>query len=115
MADKEGPQAPVPQGGQDPPALQIPLWLKIHRIPHFAQDAQNPPPLKNPFLPNAPQALAVPHMPPLKWSHFKTEYSGKPDKDAEAHLLRTNDWMDTHRFLDHIKLQRFCLNLSRGS
>ena len=37
------------------------------------------------------------------------EYSGKPDKDAEGHLLRTNNWMDTHGFQDHIEVQRFCL------
>ena len=29
----------------------------------------------------------------------------------EAHLLRMNDWMDTHKFLDQIKVQRFCLTL----
>ena len=50
-------------------------------------------------------------MPPLNWSHFKPEYSGKPDKDAEAHLLRTNDWIDTHGFPDQVQLQRFCLTL----
>ena len=26
-------------------------------------------------------------------------------------MLRTNDWMDTHDFLDHVKVQRFCLTL----
>ena len=41
------------------------------------------------------------------------QYSGKPDEDAEPHLLRTNDWMDTHRFQDHVKVQRFCLTLTR--
>ena len=50
-------------------------------------------------------------MPPLHWSHFNPEYSGKPDKDAEAYILRTNDWIDTHRFQNHIKVQRFCLTL----
>ena len=50
-------------------------------------------------------------MPPLIWSHFKPKYSGKPDKDAEAHLLRMNNWMDTYGFPDHIKVQRFCLTL----
>ena len=29
----------------------------------------------------------------MNWSHFKPEFSGKPDEDVEAHLLRTNDWM----------------------
>ena len=30
----------------------------------------------------------------MNWSHFKPEYSGKPEEDVEAHLLRTNDWMN---------------------
>ena len=51
-------------------------------------------------------------MPLLYWSHFKPEFSGKPDKDAGAHLLRTNDWMDTHRFQDNDKVQRFWLTLT---
>ena len=51
-------------------------------------------------------------MPPLNWSHFKTKFSGKPDVYAEAHLPRTNNWMDTHRFQDNNKVQRFCLTLT---
>ena len=27
----------------------------------------------------------------MNWSHFKPEFSGKPEEDVEAHLLRTND------------------------
>ena len=34
----------------------------------------------------------------MNWSHFKPEFSGKPDEDVEVHLLRTNDWMTTHDF-----------------
>ena len=48
---------------------------------------------------------------PLNWSHFKPKFSGKPDEDAEAQLIRMNDWMDTHRFQDN-KVQRFCLTLT---
>ena len=101
MADEEGPQAPAAQGVNEPPAPQDP--------PH----PQNP---KIPIVPNAPPALIapqvpVPHMPQFNWSHFKPEYSGKPHKNAEAHLLRMNDWMDMHGFPDHIKEQRFCLTL----
>ena len=44
-------------------------------------------------------------------SHFKPEFSGNPE-DAEAHLLRTNDWMDTHRFQEDSKVQRFYLTLT---
>ena len=29
----------------------------------------------------------------------------------EAYLLRTNDWMDMHEFLDQVKVERFCLPL----
>ena len=47
----------------------------------------------------------------LNWSHFKPEFSGKPDEDAEAHLLCTNDWMNTHHFVEGVKVQRFCLTL----
>ena len=27
----------------------------------------------------------------LHWSNFKPEFSGKPDEDAEVHLLYSND------------------------
>ena len=47
----------------------------------------------------------------MNWSHFKPEYSGKPEEDVDAHLLRTNDWMNTHDFPDDGKVQRFCLTL----
>ena len=101
MANEECPQAPAPQGSNKPPA------------------PQDPPPPQNqqvPIIPNAPLALIAPqapapHIPQLNWSHFKSEYSGKPDEDAEAHLLRTNDWMDMHVFPHYIKVQRFCLTL----
>ena len=72
-----------------------------------ARDAPTPP---------APQALQQPkqqaqQIPPLNWLHFKPEYSGKPEEDAEAHLLRTNGWMNTHQFQEGVKVQRFCLTL----
>ena len=47
----------------------------------------------------------------LNWSYFKPEFSGKPDEDAEAHLLCTNDWMNAHHFIEGVKVQRFCLTL----
>ena len=36
-----------------------------------------------------------------------------PHEDAEAHLLMTNDWMDTHAFPNGVKVQRICLTLVR--
>ena len=47
----------------------------------------------------------------LNWSNFKPEFSGKPDEDAEVHLLCSNDWMNAHHFVNGVKVQRFCLTL----
>ena len=47
----------------------------------------------------------------LNWSNFKPEFSGKPDEDAEAHLLHSNDWMNAHHFVEGVKVQRFCITL----
>ena len=47
----------------------------------------------------------------LNWSHFKPEFSGKPDEDKETHLLHTNNWMTAHHFVEGVKVQRFCLTL----
>ena len=47
----------------------------------------------------------------INWSNFKPEFSGKPDEDAEAHLLHSNDWMNAHPLVDGVKVQRFCLTL----
>ena len=62
-------------------------------------------------LPNQVQNLPVPMAQPqeLNWSYFKPEFSGKPEEDAEEHLLRTNDWMETHNFPEDQKVRRFCL------
>ena len=46
----------------------------------------------------------------LNWSHFRPEFSGTPNEDAEAHLLRM-DWMTTHDYLEDQKVGRFCLTL----
>ena len=75
-----------------PPALQV-------------QQQQQP--IPPPLLPQPAQQVNL-HM---NWSHFKPEYSGKPEEDVEAHLLRTNDWLNTHDFPDGVKVQRFCLTL----
>ena len=70
---------------------------------------QNPPAyIPNPILPPAPPV----QIPQLNWSYFKPEFSGKPEEDVEAHLLRTNDWVETHNFPELAKVQRFCLALT---
>ena len=68
---------------------------------HVAPQAQAP----------TAQQQAMPQMVNLNWSYFKPEFMGKPDEDAEAHLLHTNNWMNAHHFIEGVKVQRFCLTL----
>ena len=75
-----------------------------------------PPPSTQPPAPQPALQLLLPQPGQevqmcMNWSHFKPEYSGKPEEDVEVHLLRTNDWMNTHDFPDAVKVQRFCLTL----
>ena len=82
MADQEG-GVPAP----DPP-----------------QNQQQQQPQQQQHLDQAGQQQQVVH---LNWSNFKPEFSGKPEEDAETHLLCSNDWMNAHHFVDGVKAQRF--------
>ena len=70
-------------------------------------------------MPNCRQGQEQPHLQDavgqrhihLNWSNFKLEFSEKPEEDAEAHLLCSNDWMEAHHFDEDIRVQRFCLTL----
>ena len=53
------------------------------------------------------------NLPQLNWSYFRPEFAGKPEEDAEAHLLRTNDWMETHDFPEDAKVRKILLNSYR--
>ena len=77
-------------------------------MPNLIQPPNPPVQVPNPMLPQAPP----PQVPQLNWSYFKLEFSGKPEEDAEAHLLRTNYCMETHNFPETSKVQRFCLTLT---
>ena len=91
------------EGG--PPAMQPPPVAPATSAP-LVQPADQPA-QPDQLVPQAQQG----HQPPLNWFHFKPEFAGKPGDDAEAHLLCTNDWMDTHNPPDDVKVQRFCLTL----
>ena len=68
-------------------------------------------------VPNWPQPLPWQPAPQIiqqqmvNWSNFKPELAGKPEEDAEATLVCTNDWMQTHHFKENAKVDRFCLTL----
>ena len=72
------------------------------------QPPQQPAPVQP--VPIGPVAPA----PPIFCQHRigkKPEFSGKPEKDAESHLLSTRDWMEAHNFPDEVKVRHFCLTL----
>ena len=100
-----GPTAPQP-----PPTILpvIPPTPPVHL----------PAPLTQLIVP--PAQLTAPNTKPiqpapmlqLNQSHFKPDFAGNPNNDVEAHLLRTNDWMDTHASPEGVKVQDFCLTLA---
>ena len=70
--------------------------------------SSNPPNPPNP----PPMAEDPPQTHQLNWSYFMPEFSGKMEEDAVVHLLKTNDWMDTHNFPEDTKVRTFCLTLT---
>ena len=112
MADGEGPVLPPIQNQYQNQNHNQNLNQNQIQVPdQNPHPNQNPPPPLNPFMANAPIAPEAPQRPQLNWFHFNPKYAGRPDKDVEAHLLRTNDWMDTHEFPEQVMVQRFCLTL----
>ena len=71
--------------------------------PGLAHREEKPPPQQIPIGQQQPMCM--------NWSHFKPEFSGKPEEDVQVHLLQTNDWMTTHDFPEAVKVQRLCLTL----
>ena len=126
----------VPLVPTDQPEDQVPLHPpnQPNQLPDNPPDPPNNPPNLPPNPPNFPPNLPnqppnpptnppnpmqpqnpPPEVPQLSRSYFKPEFSGKPEEDAVAHLLRTNDWMDTHNFPEDTKVGRFCLTLTGES
>ena len=121
---------PVVPIGQ--PKHQAPFYSpnQPNQLPDNPPDQPNQLPDNPPNPPNLPPNLPNPlpdppanppksmqpnppfQVPQFNWSYFKSEFSGKPEEDAVAHLLRTNDWMETHNFPKEAKVQRFCLTLT---
>ena len=78
-------------------------------VPHTSQAILPAPEVPQvPQVPKAPQGQPSVH---LNWSNFKPEFSGNPNKDAEAYLLCTNDLMNAHHFVEGVTVQRICLTL----
>ena len=99
-----------------------------NQLPDYPPNVPNPPPTPPnppPKLPNPPPDLPAnppnpmqPQNPPFQvpqfnWSYCKPEFSGKPEADAVAHLLRTNDWIGNPQLSTGSKGTKILLNSYR--
>ena len=111
-------QGPANQNQAQVPAGQIPTQVPAVQIPvqGLTQVGQNipvqPPPQPVPVqMAPAGIVLPAPQIVYQNWIGKKPEISGKPEEDAESHLLSTRDWMEAHNFPEGDKVRHFCLML----
>ena len=113
-------QGPAIQNQAQVPAGQIPAQVPAVQVPVQgpAQVGQNlpvQPPLQPVPVQLAPAGMVVPAPQIIyqNWIGKKPEFSGKPEEDAESHLLSTRDWMEAHNFPEGDKVRQFLLNINR--
>ena len=82
------------------PAGQVPAQVPIQLVPQPA-----PAPLASAGVVPVPQIVYQ------NWIGKKPEFSGKPEEDAESHLLSTRDWMEAHNFPEGEKVRHFRVTL----
>ena len=73
-----------PDQPADDPIEEHPMQMLQQKMPEQPQNPGNP----NPLPVQPPITMANDQ---LNWSHFRPEFSGTPNEDAEVHLLRTED------------------------
>ena len=111
-------QGPVDQNQAQVPPAQFPIQVPVAQIPIQgpAQIGQNIPvqPLQQPVpMQSAPAGMiaTAPQIIYQNWIGKKPEFSGRPEEDAESHLLSTRDWMEAHNFSEGEKVRHFCMTL----
>ena len=100
------------------PVVQIPVQIPVGQVPAQGptQVVQNVPvqPLQQPVpmqLAPAGMVMPTPQIIYQNWIGKKPAFSGKPEEDAEAHLLSTRDWMEAHNFPEGEKVRHFFITL----
>ena len=103
------PNAPNPVNPNDPnqdqdqdqvPAGQVPPNVSV-------QPVLQPVPAQ----PAPAGVMPIPQIIYQNWIGEKSEFSGKPEEDAESHLLSTRDWMEVHNFPEGGKVRHFRVTL----
>ena len=64
-----------------------------------------------PAQPAPAGVMLIPQIICQNWIGKKPEFSGKPEEDAESHLLSTRDWMEAHNFPEGEKVRHFHVTL----
>ena len=94
-------QGPAAQG----PAVKV-LQTIMHQLVlmYHVQPPQQLAPAQP--VPTGP-VVPAPQVVYQNWVGRKPEFSGKPEEDAESHLLSTRDWMEAHNFPKEVKVRWF--------
>ena len=103
----------------DAPNAPNPIIPNVQGNPDQNQDqdqvpaGQVPPPMPAQPVPQPAPAgvVPVPQIIYQNWIGKKPEFSGKPEEDAESHLLSTRDWMEAHNFPEGEKVRCFRVTL----
>ena len=92
----ENPNAQGDQNHNQVPACQVPAPMPAQPVPQLI-----------PAQPAPAGVTPVPQIIYQNWIGKKPEFSGKPEEDAESHLLSTRDWMEAHNFPEGEKVRHF--------
>ena len=98
-------QGPTIQNLAQVPPTQIPNQVSVAQIPiqgstQIGQNILVQPPQQLVPMQAAPAGMIVPAPQIIyqNWIGKKPKFSGKPEEDAESHLLSTRNWMEAHNF-----------------
>ena len=82
------------------PVGQVPAHVPVQPVPQLVPAQLAP-----------AGVMPVPQIFYQNWIGKKPEFSGKPEGDAESHLLSTRDWMEAHNFPEGEKVRCFRMTL----
>ena len=103
----DGPNTPNPAN----PNAQNPVYQNQDQDQDQVPVGQAPVPQPVPAQPAPAGVMPVPQIVYQNWIGKKPEFSGKPEEDAESHLLSTRYWMEVHYFPEGEKVRHFRVTL----
>ena len=102
-------QGPAIQNQVQVPAVQVPVQGPAQVGPNLpVQPPLQPVPMQ---LVPAGMVVPTPQIIYQNWIGKKPEFSGKPEEDAESHLLSTREWMEAYNVPEGEKVRCFHITL----